>query len=508
MAWIHNILARERSDRGMLCELLLFAGTIFLFLANLGNGHLWQDEAQTALIAKTILHGGIPLGYDGLNSFSQELGAEYGKNLVWRWHPWFPFYLLAIFFYVQISTLTARLPFALFGIATVVLVYFFVRTLWQNRRLALISALLLTASIPFLLLSRQCRYYSITAFFSLLALYGYSRIISEKRFGASIAVTALVLLFNTHYIYCAPLCLTMMIHAFIYHRARIKKIALVYAIAGILNIPGIIWYGGISYSSAYQTIHTGSQFFRFAFDYIVQLFQYVVPLLILIPVIILWITGYRTLKRFIPLDKTNEGLVVLLTLFIISSLAVLSIASPAPFFRYLSPLIPLFCILLALVVETVLKRSLIIGALIVAFLLFSNPLKEYWYELTHTYNGPVEGIVSYLNSNAKTGDIVAITYGDLPLKFYTPLRVVGGLTGEDLSPARNAEWIIIRKYVICEKDDKVRQYLEQNIDPNNYRGIRINSPDIPFENRESPGEHLYRTVQNEEPVVIYQKIRK
>ena len=50
----------------------------------------------------------------------------------------------------------------------------------------------------------------------------------------------------------------------------------------------------------------------------------------------------------------------------------------------------------------------------------------------------MEGIVSYLSENAEEDDVVAITYGDMPLKFYTDLRVVGGLTGEGLSPAKNA----------------------------------------------------------------------
>ena len=44
----------------------LFAASC-LFLLNLANHYLWQDEAQTALISKTILTHGVPLGYDGKN---------------------------------------------------------------------------------------------------------------------------------------------------------------------------------------------------------------------------------------------------------------------------------------------------------------------------------------------------------------------------------------------------------------------------------------------------------
>ena len=43
---------------------------------------LWDDEAQTALISQTIVDHGLPLGHDGVNSFSQEAGAEFGMGRV------------------------------------------------------------------------------------------------------------------------------------------------------------------------------------------------------------------------------------------------------------------------------------------------------------------------------------------------------------------------------------------------------------------------------------------
>lgn len=77
--------------------LILLAACV-LILTNLGNQSLWQDEAQTALISRTVQTHGIPMGYDGRNFFSQELGAEYDEHGRWRWHTWLPFYLLAAFF--------------------------------------------------------------------------------------------------------------------------------------------------------------------------------------------------------------------------------------------------------------------------------------------------------------------------------------------------------------------------------------------------------------------------
>jgi len=107
----------------------------------------------------------------------------------------------------------------------------------------------------------------------------------------------------------------------------------------------------------------------------------------------------------------------------------------------------------------------------------------------------------------KKDDTVAITYGDLPLKFYTGMRVIGGLTGEDLSPAKEADWVIVRRYAISRTDLRVREYLMQNVPWQHYQRIVINYPDTPFQNRESPQEHLYRTATKEDRVVIYKRIK-
>ena len=40
-----------------------------------------------------------------------------------------------------------------------------------------------------------------------------------------------------------------------------------------------------------------------------------------------------------------------------------------------------------------------------------------------------------------------------------------------------------------------------------YQRITIDYPDIPWENRESPDDHHFRTVSDESPVVIFRKVR-
>ena len=148
-----------------------------------------------------------------------------------------------------------------------------------------------------------------------------------------------------------------------------------------------------------------------------------------------------------------------------------------------------------------------LSLLVLTSVLILQPIPDFFYELTHNYNGPIKGIVRFLNTYAKPQDVVAITYGDMPLKFYTNLRVIGGLTGEDLSGAKDARWVIFRRDTNCSKDAAVKEYFKNNLDFHKYRLIEINYPDIPFENRESPYEHKYRTVRDVPRVQILERIR-
>ena len=119
-----------------------------LIFPNLSRSLLWQDEAQTALQARTTLQHGIPMGHDGENSLSQEQGRDVDSNDVFRYHPWMQFYITAASFALfGESTFTARLPFALLGVATVVLTYYTARFLWRNEAAAIIVSLTLLGQV-------------------------------------------------------------------------------------------------------------------------------------------------------------------------------------------------------------------------------------------------------------------------------------------------------------------------------------------------------------------------
>jgi len=512
------------TSRWLLCGLLLVA--TWLLLYNLGGECLWDDEAQTALISRSISLSGVPLGHDGRHSFSQELGAEFGDDRVYKWHPWLPFYLLAGFFRLfGEGTAVARLPFALVGVAACASTYLFAKQLFGKRSLALVSLALLVSSVPFLILVRQCRYYSLAIFLSSLGLYAY---VTPKR--RWLLGPTSVALFYTQNIYYVTLWGTLLLHAAWFHRKWLKELVLVAVGSTLLCLPWAWYARTISYKAVYPDILTWSQFVDFVRPYLAQVRARVLPLWVLaLPVLAILISRFlpqlrawlgsrslfflerdpivpgEVLAAEAPAGEARRSAISLLGLYLVLSLLVLCGLSVAPMFRYLAPLIPVASLLAAALVAPLCDMHPVFAVVAVVAFAWQSRWHRFVYEITHAFRGPTCGMTAYLNAHAKPSDTVAITYGDLPLKFYTPFKIVGGLTGEDLALARDADWIIVRQEVNCSKDAAVKEYLEANIDWDNYRSIVLDAPDTLFENREDPAEHRFRTARGVANVVIRQR---
>lgn len=499
-------LALSSQTIEFVCVVLILCCSSVLILSNLGNQYLWQDEAQTALIAKTILTHGIPLGFDGRNSFSQELGAEYGKNYIYKWHPWFTFYLLAAFFALfGVSTFTARLPFALLGMGTVLVGYYFAKSLWQSRRAGVLAAILLLVTVSFLVLVRQCRYYSPAAFFALLGLFGYYSLVERRKHASAVFALSAILLFHTHYVYYVTLLATAAIHASLVHRDRLRPVLLVSAATVAFNLPWIIWFSSLGQVVWLHGLAAGPAVFILK-CYISQVAKHVFPIVLLGLVLLVGGVNWIRHKRIVMADVKVWRNVLLLTLFLVINIAVLSSTAMYPFFRFLAPLIPVCCLIMALILESAMRVHALLALVPLVLLAAARPLPEYVYEITHDYDGPIEGMVKFLRQHAQPDDVVAITYGDMPLKFYTNMRIVGGLTGEDLSEAREADWVIVRKHMPAAQGLAVKDYMLGNVPWDKYEAIKVPYPDIPFENRESPEEHNFMTVTDEYPVVIFRRV--
>ena len=494
----------------------LLALSAALLLVRLGDGRMWQDEAQTALVARTVLQGGVPRGSDGLNYFSQELGAEYGPGLLWRWHTWLPFYLLAGFFKLfGEGTFIARLPFALAGLATVAATWALGRRLWRSEQAGLVAAGLLAVNVPFLLLARQCRSYPLAQLFFTLGLLAWHGVLEGRRRAAAALVLAATLLFHVHYLYTALLLVSILAHAVLAERAALKTALLASLVTTLVNLPWVLWFAQTNYLSRYGSDHrTLSVVGRNLRGFSDGLFLESWPLAFLAALVVLGLVANVVAHaRSEPSARSPTGgrwersAFALLGLCAAAHLAVLSLTSPGPFYRYLAPLLPVGCVLLAKLALRAAAGGRLQAALLAATVLFASPLPAFLGQLSHTYRGPVDALVEWLAVNAQRGQTIAITYEDLPLKFYTPLRVLGGLTGEDLEPARRADFIVLRHETICEKDAAVADWLRRNVDFSAYQRIELDAADARFQNRETVGEHQFRSPQGGPRVDIFRRLR-
>ncbi len=512
-------------ERLFLAIILILA--LMLMLANLGNRYLWQDEAENALVSKTILTHGVPHGRDEMNSFSQAGELVFGNNNIHAVDPWVPYYLTAASFKVfGVSTFVARLPYALFGIATIMLTYFFAKSITRDTKTASVATVLLLLSVPFLLLSRQCRYYSLVAFLSLLVLHSYLLMLEKNKAGSIIFVISNILIFHCNHLFCAALLMTVFTHALLCHRQRLVKVFVLCIIVSLVTVPWIIWVSGMRYTELFGYRLFNRDFLRYLIWFLLDIHTYVFPFyLLLIPLGRYLLSSQRkSIKTSISENIVLWKRLLLLFLFIMFTVIGLSIGSPGVYFRYITQLIPAFCIITAIIIMSVIKPHFKKAIVIIAIFFTAVFFMDYRYgktafgsdmqylnffdyieEITHDYDGPIEGIVKYLKENADDDDTVAITYGDLPLKFYTNMRVLGGLTDEDPTLAKQADWVIIRQYSVGPNDYYMKQYLEKNLPFDKYEKITIDYPDIGWSNRPSPYYHKFRTVKDEDKIVIYRR---
>ena len=189
-----------RQDWALAVVLVLAA---FLLFYQLGQRPFWQDEAETACLAKSVLATGLPYAFDGTNVVSQEEEREFDKvgGYLWRWSPWIQIYMQAAGFAVGGLTAAAgRLPFALAALLAIFWTYRLVARHFGDRSWALLAATLLTLCVPYLLIGRQARYYAPGTLFVLWTLDAF---LSDwqRRTGPLVAMfIGMILLFHANYL--------------------------------------------------------------------------------------------------------------------------------------------------------------------------------------------------------------------------------------------------------------------------------------------------------------------
>jgi 4-amino-4-deoxy-L-arabinose transferase-like glycosyltransferase len=498
------------------------AGSVLLaaafLLINIGdrNGRLWQDEAETAFLAKNILQYGYPRATDGLNRLNPSIPLAAGE--AWTYHPWLSFYVTAASFkLLGTGTAAARLPFAAMGVLCVWLFYRVIRRITGDRSPARWSAFLLATSVPFLLHMRQCRYYAPSVLFSLWAVLAYWRVRQGKRWSFPEMVLVLVLLFHTNHGVFIPLLLGLGLHLVLKppDAAALRRLAGAGVAALALTAPFLYHLQSAQHhtGSSWKEISHHAQF------YFRQINTYLLPLTVWILPLLIWRSAFRPAwgSRGSSLRESWR----LAACFLVAGLLFLIFVPYQRHFRYLITLIPWLLMIQAALLKAVVRLHRPLGLVLAGLLTLTNfhyaapyalsgsekgRIRSFQLELldeiTHTYRGPMDGVVELLNREGKPGQSVKIPYGEYTLFLYTPLRVESFARMEEFAQETIPDWIILRRdwlpggFLESDYFRRIRS---------SYREILLDVPDIPWQNRPDPGYHRFRTDSSAPGVRLFQK---
>ncbi|MBL9123391.1 MAG: glycosyltransferase family 39 protein [Planctomycetaceae bacterium] len=238
-----------------------------LLLWNLGGVTLWQDEAATAVLAQRMLKFGKPLAYDGRNLITMDYPpdeesperllelsqspenalrylserGDFKADTTWIGHPWGQFVLAAGGFQLfGEGDWQARLPFAVCGVLTVVLLFAFVRARFDALTAWLAVGLLL-GNVYWLLHMRQCRYYALTSLLTWLTFVLYWRWQERRRWGGAGFAVSAWLLFQCDYGTFFPVVMLLLGESFWAGR-RLRSETLAYAVVLALMVLPWCWY--------------------------------------------------------------------------------------------------------------------------------------------------------------------------------------------------------------------------------------------------------------------------
>lgn len=509
--------------------LLLTAGAVLL-LSQLDNGRLWQDEAETAVLARNTLSFGYPRAFDGINWVNPGLPVEAGY--AWTYHSWLPMYLTAFSFLILgVQTWTARLPFALLGIASLWLTRRLIKRLTGDPGLARLGLLFCVTSVPFLLHLRQCRYYAAAVFFTLWATLAYWHFFQGKRRAQWLLVAALTFLFHAEHGAFAPVAAALAIH-FIAHRGGpagwYQGLKVLLLVAGLV----VPWAVYLQSGQHHNTLIFKEVKHHFEF-YFRQINRFLFPIGFWVAVYLIWrrkfhgLFGERgsTLRQAWGLIGTLVGVGILF----------LTLVPEQRHFRYLVFLIPFLLMTQAALAGRLIQWRPLWGWLLTAILLTTDLIQysglsllgqqipairsrlsspdvkirslplEFLGDLTQPYRGPIDGIVEHLQRHSQPNQTLKTPPAeDIPLIFYTHLKVEPLTRFDDFKRESYPDWIVLRRDWLPGGFFESPYYAQIQA---RYRKILLDAPDIPWQNRPDPGYHRFRTDRDAPPVVVFHKQR-
>ena len=546
------ILERFKPD---IFILILTPLLIFLLFWNLGNQYLWYDEAQTAVLARSVLEYGYPRALIG--DFLVYTDETYGPGTSYVAQPWLQNYVCAAsFFLFGESNTSARVMFAIFGLLSFFLLYALSYRLFKSRLTARLTLAISATSVMFLLHLRQCRYYSLSVFLVLALLLLYLNFIERRKYSSGLFIVASFLLFHANFGAFIPVLAALALYFLFIEKRRdlIPEFIKLYLWVLILVLPWCIVYKIWAHGSEAPI----GDLVKNAKFYLSKINAHFFPYRFLTPVILILFLFRKKFKshtsssRDLAVAERNKKGLIFLGLLIIVNWVFFWFADEK-YARYIVHIAGLFFIIDAFLLTHVFKWNKIVGVLLLIMLCFSNllhtslfyiiakpitpvissvnkeaqkrgiidekvhgkiekelhrvtakaELKTYFfdflYEITHDYDGPMEGVVAYLKEFATRKETIKTdNFNANSLFFYTDLKV-----DYDFSKETYPEWIFLRDFWTQRQfyDTPYFRRIEKL-----YEKIELEFPDIWWENRPDDMKfHHFKTAPLKKKISLYRQ---
>lgn len=495
-------------------------------LWGLGDRYLWQDEAQTALLAERWLLHGRPVAFDGRNLLTMDryeaLSPEQAQRIysdaapairhfvdrgdfkadtTWTGHPWGQFAAAAVSMSaLGKGTWQARLPFALMGIATAVLLYAVARRRFESPLVGPIAVGLLLTNVYWILHARQCRYYAPSSLLLLVTLAAWLRWQDGRRFGAAGFVLAAWSWFQFDYGSVWPVVGILLAEA-LRRSWRNPREPLLAGLGFALAVAPFVGFYEMLSRFGPAAVPWWDRFLG-----TLSLFDHYVLAIPLLTAVAVW-------RRARPAEA---GLLALTLILLAAFVVWVSLSAPYPFHRYVVGLTPLGCLVAAWLVAEMAQRARSRGAqiglaVVLATLLAVTPFASLplsWsvperYQRTGPRDGwlraelglfaaelrgrlpdPGRAVIAYLEERLEPGDEVLINYEDNPVMFYTGARVRGGIPGFRIDAADGVapRFAILRRSATFSPVEPVARAIRRQ----SWVEVPVRAPDTPWSNIPDP----------------------
>ncbi len=516
---------------------------IMVFLG-LSNSVLQADEGGDTFISTTILKYGAPYHQDEKNYTMEH--AKVRNDGLFLYRTWIPYYLQAFSLYLfGETTFAARLPFALSGVLSTVVLYFFTLKLTKKKSIAFLATLFLTSSVPALIYFRTARYVGLPILLTMLLLYFYITIFEKKKWNHWPLTITSIIYFHTMYVAFAGVILGALTHFYINRKNILlenhKKVLQSAIIASIFMLPWLWFISPVFskipdfYLSASDQIDiTNWRYLKNLTGFLFQLNNYIFPFLLLPLLFTKPLRPYRT--------------EIQLCLFCITGLLFVSLLYSIPLQQYIAGSFPMWSILLALITIEGFSNQIITRFILTVILIFTNfvhigpllPVKKIFkdnaswfsnssymknayktfvtevelkssfhkhvFEISHHYEGPLDKIVGFLKTNGKPGDSCYIDNEHESLAYYTGMKLIHR---DDIKALDNPDWIVLRgdyRHAVDKKlPSEIAQNLREILRKHPYSKIELDAPAIRVNNTYEIQLHLFRSPTSADKVVIYKR---